>query len=103
MSPYSTTQGFVCSEATTDDCYGTHGETLFAALHEDKLPSIKQRVYRLHGILGALVFLHIKGIVHQDVKAPNTLLNEDLTVAKLCDFGEAREKGFNTTQGMANS
>ncbi|KAL3928278.1 MAG: hypothetical protein SGBAC_012720, partial [Bacillariaceae sp.] len=77
--------------------------TLFVAIHEERLPSIKQRVHLLRGVLGALEFLHIRRIVHQDVKTPNILLNEDLTVAKLSDFGEAKEKGFNTTQGTMNT
>ncbi|KAL3934659.1 MAG: hypothetical protein SGBAC_009668 [Bacillariaceae sp.] len=77
--------------------------TLFSALHQGKIPSLKQRMNLLRGILGALEFLHIRGIVHQDVKSPNILLNVDSTLAKLSDFGEAKEKGFNTTQGMTNN
>lgn len=42
-------------------------------------------------IVDAIAFLHSHGIVHRDIKPANILLNEDWTVAKIADFGLARE------------
>jgi surface protein len=75
--------------------------TLFDALHDhrvkDKL-TFSHCLFLLKGIAGALEFLHLQGIVHHDIKSLNILLSEDLTVAKLADFGESKVKGLNTTK-----
>lgn len=39
----------------------------------------------VHQTLEALEYLHYNGIIHQDVKPDNLLLEEN--VVKLCDFG----------------
>lgn len=43
----------------------------------------------LEDVLKALNFIHMKGIVHRDVKGANVLLTEDRLHAKLADFGSA--------------
>ena len=42
--------------------------------------------------------LHKHGYVHKDIKAPNTLINADMTIT-ICDFGlvEKVEKGKKVT------
>ena len=82
--------------------------TLFDAIHfhqESKTPSLsfERRFHLLKGIAGALEFLHLQGIVHHDVKPLNILLNVDMTVAKLADFGEAKTKGLNTTKSRLST
>jgi tRNA A-37 threonylcarbamoyl transferase component Bud32 len=59
--------------------------------------SLQDRVKLLLGIASALEFLHLQGIVHRDVKSANILLHGTYNIAKLSDFGEAKEKGFDTT------
>ena len=73
---------------------------LFMALHDGKIPSFSKRLDLLKGVASALEFLHVRGIVHQDIKSKNILLTKGLDMAKLADFGEAKEKGFATTHAM---
>jgi len=42
--------------------------------------------------------LSLQGIVHHDIKSLNVLVDEELSIAKLSDFGEAKLKGLNTTR-----
>lgn len=71
--------------------------TLFDAIRAGMLSSMGQRATLLSGVASALEFLHLQGIVHRDVKSMNILLSEDLRMAKLSDFGKAKEKGLMTT------
>jgi serine/threonine protein kinase len=48
-------------------------------------------------VASAVEFLHLQGIVHQDIKASNILVNKNITIAKLMDFGVAERKGLKTT------
>ena len=83
--------------------------SLFMALHEGKIPTFSRRRSLLKGVASAMEFLHTRGIVHRDIKSMNILLsrgndeNEAFSVAKLADFGEAKEKGFATTHAMTMS
>lgn len=43
----------------------------------------------IYGFLGAIKYLHSRGISHGDIKTENILLTEDYT-PKLCDFGFCR-------------
>jgi surface protein len=80
--------------------------TLFDALHDQNQKDTmgySRRLYLLKGIAGALEFLHLQGIVHHDIKSLNILLNNQLTVAKLADFGESKVKGLHTTKFRLNT
>jgi surface protein len=75
--------------------------TLFDALHDRNQKDamgFSRRLFLLKGIAGALEFLHLQGIVHHDIKSLNILLNKQLTIAKLADFGESKVKGLHTTK-----
>ncbi len=61
--------------------------TLEARLAQGKLPPPFALAY-LSQLVEALLYLHGRGIVHQDVKAANVFLADE--VAKLGDFGVAR-------------
>lgn len=50
----------------------------------------------LHDIASAVTHLHEKGIVHRDLKPDNMLLNDDLSRAKLSDFGSSRRRSNKT-------
>ncbi|XP_071961798.1 serine/threonine-protein kinase D1-like isoform X2 [Antedon mediterranea] len=80
-------------------------EKLKGDMLEMILSSVKGRLdvrvtrFLIHQILVALKFLHIKNIVHCDLKPENVLLSSegDFPQVKLCDFGFARiigEKSF---------
>jgi serine/threonine protein kinase len=60
-------------------------------------PSAAAMVGWMKGIASALEILHLQGVVHGNIKSPNVLLSRDRAVAKLSDFGEAREKGMRST------
>ena len=74
-------------------------------LHDMKnMPvSFTTRFKLMRDIVSAIEFLHIQGIVHQDIKASNILVDHDCTVAKLTDFGVAERKGFLTTWSRRHS
>ena len=78
--------------------------SLFMALHEGMIPDFAHRCHLMNGVASAMEFLHLRGIVHRDIKSLNILLSgKDLRTAKLADFGEAKEKGFTTTHAMTMS
>lgn len=77
--------------------------TLFHAIHGAVTLDVTLShvcLYKLlHGISKALEYLHLQGIVHQDVKSLNILIDKDASIAKLADFGEAKvKKSLQTTR-----
>jgi serine/threonine protein kinase len=78
--------------------------TLYAALHSVKTLTHGALIGLMKGIASALEFLHLQGIVHRDIKSLNILLSRHCTIAKLSDFGEAKENGLRfTTAYHSNS
>jgi serine/threonine protein kinase len=76
--------------------------TLYAVLHGNadngqRPLASSHMVGWMKGIASALEFLHLQGIVHGNIKSLNILLTRDLAVAKLSDFGEAKEKIIRST------
>ncbi len=65
----------------------TGGELLSFCFDSGPLPEVKARQF-FRDILGAVDYLHRKGIVHRDLKLENCLLDEQRKV-KLIDFGLA--------------
>ena len=47
------------------------------------------RVY-FKQIVEALSFLHVNDIIHRDLKPSNIVLDKDLMLVKLCDFGSSK-------------
>lgn len=64
------------------------GCTLAELIREKRL-SIKEALVCSHGIASALAAAHAAGIVHRDIKPGNIMVNGDLTVVKILDFGLA--------------
>ncbi|PAV69103.1 hypothetical protein WR25_25101 [Diploscapter pachys] len=54
------------------------------------LPSIYVKLYMFQ-LLRALNYIHMHKIVHRDVKPQNLLVNHELALLKICDFGSAKE------------
>ena len=67
--------------------------SLYHVLHTSKIEMTRDRQLALcRQIAAALVYLHALDIVHNDLKAPNVLVDEYFR-AKLCDFGMSRIGG----------
>ena len=56
---------------------------------QDARPIFKQ-------IIDAVIACHKEDVIHRDIKLDNILLNEDMTLIKLCDFGVSRVAKFGT-------
>lgn len=68
---------------------------------ELKRKQVKTIMYHL---CQGVYYMHMRGIMHRDLKPNNVLLNEDC-VAKLCDFGLSRAVGtqiYSNTQVFEN-
>jgi serine/threonine protein kinase len=67
------------------------GGSLESALHNDEfdLPWRLRVTFGMHVALG-MEHLHERHMLHRDLKSANVLLNEQRTIAKVCDFGLAR-------------
>lgn len=78
------------------------GGSLYAALHEKRLPVDEQSV--AIDIATGLAYLHSlqSSVWHRDLKSHNILLNQSRDHAKLCDFGMARIKETSSTTTMAS-
>jgi serine/threonine protein kinase len=70
-------------------------DTSLDAMIHDRKVAVSSYVVRLKlvlGIVGAVKFLHIQGIIHQDIKPSNILVNKEQMIGKLTDFGLAEVK-----------
>eukprot|EP00288_Rhodomonas_lens_P012673 CAMPEP_0177694856 /NCGR_PEP_ID=MMETSP0484_2-20121128/3151_1 /TAXON_ID=354590 /ORGANISM="Rhodomonas lens, Strain RHODO" /LENGTH=357 /DNA_ID=CAMNT_0019205751 /DNA_START=25 /DNA_END=1098 /DNA_ORIENTATION=+ len=68
------------------------GGSLFDLLHRSRAdPSRDQKLHLAEGVAAGLAFLHASSpaIIHRDIKTQNVLVDVNLTVAKICDFGLA--------------
>ena len=45
----------------------------------------------MYQLLRALAFLHVRKVVHRDVKPQNVLVDQDTGELRLCDFGAAKQ------------
>ncbi|CAE6520325.1 unnamed protein product [Rhizoctonia solani] len=50
----------------------------------------RMRFQLLLGVIRGLAYIHTQSIVHGDLKARNVLVDGELNVARICDFGSAR-------------
>ena len=77
--------------------------SLFNYLHTDKkTPSVKQSLAWASDVAHGMKHLHDHDIIHRDLKSPNVLLTSEW-VAKLCDFGCARELTHTVTTDQAGT
>ena len=77
--------------------------SLFDYLHkEKKTPSVNQSLAWASDVACGMKHLHDCDIIHRDLKSANVLLTSRW-VAKLCDFGTARELTHTTTTEQAGT
>ena len=77
--------------------------SLFDYLHsEKKTPSVDQSLAWASDVAHGMKHLHDHDMIHRDLKSPNVLLSGEW-VAKLCDFGSARELTHTITTDLAGT
>ena len=77
--------------------------SLFDYLHIDKnTPSLDQSLAWASDVAHGMKHLHDNNVIHRDLKSANVLLTSGW-VAKLCDFGTARELTHTTTTEYAGT
>jgi len=64
--------------------------TLETLIHQGHRFSVEEALSYVSQVAAALIYMHSRGIIHQDVKPSNVFINGK--VAKLGDFGVARTK-----------
>lgn len=79
---------------------GLEKETGFAMEYvpneRSSLNSASDLIKVLKAMASALSYLHSLGILHQDIKTENILIQKDFSKSKLCDFGSANSETFGT-------
>lgn len=73
------------------------GDTLEAAIHENRLSDLNQILLVARQIANAMLTVHNREIIHRDLKPGNLHLNSEGKV-KLIDFGIAKRLDWNHTQ-----
>jgi serine/threonine protein kinase len=63
------------------------------------LPPLSERVRWCHEAAAAFMYIHSKGIVHNDISARNILLSSPSLELKVCDFGFANMVGEEVSGG----
>jgi serine/threonine protein kinase len=53
------------------------------------VPPILVKVYA-YQLVRALAYIHAVGICHRDIKPQNVLVDSNLHILKMCDFGSAK-------------
>jgi serine/threonine-protein kinase len=101
-----------------DDCYyqvmqlikGSDLETVIENRLKNPLPTrrtlpINETVQIMRQVLDALGYAHEEGVIHQDIKPANTLMEERLNRPLIADFGIARtiEAGSSEKQVLVGS
>jgi glycogen synthase kinase 3 beta len=64
------------------------GSRHFAKLKQS-MPVLSIKLY-MYQLFRSLAYIHSLGICHRDIKPQNLLLNPNLGILKLCDFGSAK-------------
>ncbi|KAH7325150.1 kinase-like domain-containing protein [Rhizoctonia solani] len=70
--------------------YYVHGDlNMYLYKADPEVTNHRMRLELLLGVIRGLAYIHTQSIVHGDLKAGNVLVDGDLNVARICDFGSA--------------
>ncbi|EUC56138.1 tyrosine kinase catalytic domain protein [Rhizoctonia solani AG-3 Rhs1AP] len=78
------------SQGPVSDYY-IHGDlNMYLYKVDPNVTDHQMRFKLLLGVIRGLAYIHAQSVVHGDLKAGNVLVDGDLYVARICDFGSAR-------------